>query len=826
MRKRVAHEKAVPLQRKINHNNTQTAKRNFRMKIFQLTTWGKTTGMIGLMLGMALAQPAVAQPKLNQNNIDEVISAMTLEEKVDMLIGCGMAMGEEVKFPGTAGRTRDIPRLGITSAYLADGPHRLHMTKNRDWDSRTYITTEFPSETNVAALFDTDAAYQIGQAIGAEVRDFGLDVLLAPGVNLMRSSLCGRNNEYYSEDPVLAGKIAAGYINGIQSLGSGTCLKHFAINNQETNRNNNDSRLSQRAIRELYLKNFEIAVKESNPWSIMTSYNRSQGKYTCEDRDLTETILREEWGWNGLVMSDWNAGKDAVASIKAGNDMLQPGQPRQREAILNAAKSGELDMALIDLSVKRTLEFVLKCHTPNGYVYPNETDLKSHAQVVRKLGAESMVLLKNEGVLPLNSPLRIALYGCTSYDMVPAAMGFGGTNVGPYIVSMVEAARNADMAPDMTLAKTYKQHIADKNKENYPNGMPPFSITAPLRASELVPTAEMLAENVKNNDVAVITLGRTSGEGADRKREHFFLTQEEKDLFRVVAEAYHKVGKKVIAVLNVCGPIETTAIREHADAILCAFEPGQECGNSVMDVLTGKVNPSGRLPMTWQVAFGDAPADQNFPADYVFDMSAFAKAYSGGSAKDAAERAQREAEPVLVKDVDYTEYQEGIYIGYRYFDTFQKEVAYPFGFGLSYTTFDYEILSSSIDGDKCQMEVKVTNTGNVAGREVVQAYVKAPKGKLDKPSKELKAFGKTRELKPGESQTLILSWNTMDMASFDEKASAWQLDKGVYEFLAAASSADVKCSAAHKVAKARTQKVHNAMAPQAKVPVHPWVAKK
>ncbi len=769
-----------------------------------------------------------AQPQLNANNIDEVIKAMTLEEKVDMLIGCGMAMGEEVKFPGTAGRTRDIPRLGITSAYLADGPHRLHMTKTRDWDSKTYITTEFPSETNVAALFDTEAAYQVGVAIGAEVRDFGLDVLLAPGVNLMRSALCGRNNEYYSEDPVLAGKTAAGFINGIQSQGSGTCLKHFAINNQETNRNNNDSRLSQRAIRELYLKNFEIAVKESNPWSIMTSYNRSQGKYTCEDRDLTETILREEWGWNGLVMSDWNAGKDAVASIKAGNDMLQPGQPRQREAILNAAKDGSLDMALIDLSVKRTLEFVLKCHTPNGYVYPNETDLKGHAALVRQIGAESIVLLKNaDNTLPINTAAHrgldakrpIALYGCTSYDMVPAAMGFGGTNVGPYIVSMVEAVRNAGMKADMSLAKTYKQHIAAKNKENYPNGMPPFSITAPLRAGEWVPSAEVLAENVDNNDMAIITIGRTSGEGADRKREHFFLTDAEKDLFKVVAEAYHKAGKRVIAVLNVCGPIETAPIAEYADAIVCAFEPGQECGNSVMDVLTGKVNPSGRLPMTWQVAYGDAPADLNFPADYVFDMSMFARAYN----KDEAEKAQIEKAPELVRNVDYTEYQEGIYIGYRYFDTFKKAVSYPFGFGLSYTTFGYEIVASSIDGDVCQMEVKVTNTGNTAGREVVQAYVKAPKGSLDKPAKELKAFAKTKNLQPGESQTLTLKWNTMDMASFNEKASAWQLDKGNYEFMAAASSADVKCSAIQKVAKARTEKVHNAMAPQQKIAVHPLV---
>ena len=300
---------------------------------------------------LALAATTLtAQPKLNSSNVEQVIAAMTTEEKIDLLIGCGMAMGEEVKFPGTAGRTRDIPRLGIQSAYLADGPHRLHMTRTREWDSKTYITTEIPSETNVAASFDQDAAYQLGKVIGEEVRDFGLDVLLAPGVNLMRSALCGRNNEYYSEDPVLAGKIAAGFIRGIQSKGSGTCLKHFAINNQETNRNNNDSRLSQRALRELYLKNFEIAVKESNPWSIMTSYNRAQGLYTCENVELTETILRDEWGWDGLVMSDWNAGKDAVASIKAGNDMLQPGQPRQREALLKAGSSRPCEVSVMFFS--------------------------------------------------------------------------------------------------------------------------------------------------------------------------------------------------------------------------------------------------------------------------------------------------------------------------------------------------------------------------------------------------------------------------------------------------------------------------------------------
>lgn len=253
--------------------------------------------------------PATGSPVLRADNIDEVVSALTLEEKVHLVIGCGMSMGSDSKFPGTAGRTYDIPRLGIPSAFLADGPHRLAMASKREFDSRTYHATEFPSSTTVAATFDPDAAYHVGRALGTEVKDYGMDVLLAPGVNLMRNALCGRNHEYYAEDPVLVGKIAAAYINGIQSEGTGTCLKHFAVNNQETNRNNNDSRLTQRPLRELYLKCFEIAVKEAQPWSVMTAYNKVNGKYTCEDRELTEDILRDEWGFKGLVMSDWNAGK-------------------------------------------------------------------------------------------------------------------------------------------------------------------------------------------------------------------------------------------------------------------------------------------------------------------------------------------------------------------------------------------------------------------------------------------------------------------------------------------------------------------------------------
>lgn len=344
--------------------------------------------------------------RLRADNIDEVVSAMTFEEKVHLVIGCGMSMGSDTKFPGTAGRTYDIPRLGIPSAYLADGPHRLAMAAKREFDSRTYHATEFPSSTTVAATFNPDAAHKVGRTLGTEVKDYGLDVLLAPGVNLMRNVLCGRNHEYYSEDPVLTGKMAAAYINGIQSRGTGTCLKHFAVNNQETNRNNNDSRLTQRPLRELYLKCFEIAVKESQPWSVMTAYNKVNGKYTCEDRELTEDILRDEWGFKGLVMSDWNAGKDAVTSIVAGNDMLQPGQDRQYKAILKAVESGTLDLALLDRSVKRVLEFVVKSHTFAGYEYPNKTDLEAHAQVDREIGAEGIVLLDNKQALPMAAGIK------------------------------------------------------------------------------------------------------------------------------------------------------------------------------------------------------------------------------------------------------------------------------------------------------------------------------------------------------------------------------------------------------------------------------------
>lgn len=744
--------------------------------------------------------------RLRADNIDEVVSAMTLEEKVHLVIGCGMSMGSDTKFPGTAGRTYDIPRLGIPSAYLADGPHRLAMAAKREFDSRTYHATEFPSSTTVAATFNPDAAHKVGRTLGTEVKDYGLDVLLAPGVNLMRNVLCGRNHEYYSEDPVLTGKMAAAYINGIQSRGTGTCLKHFAVNNQETNRNNNDSRLTQRPLRELYLKCFEIAVKESQPWSVMTAYNKVNGKYTCEDRELTEDILRDEWGFKGLVMSDWNAGKDAVTSIVAGNDMLQPGQDRQYKAILKAVESGTLDLALLDRSVKRVLEFVVKSHTFAGYEYPNKTDLEAHAQVDREIGAEGIVLLDNKQALPMAAGIKkVALYGTTSYDMVPAGMGFGSTGIGYYTVSMVEGLRNAGYIVDKELLNRYKKHMADEQKRLFPHGKPPFAFTPLPRAEEFLPTAEELAAQVKANDIAVLTLGRVSGEGCDRRVEDFLLKENELALIKQVSAAYHAAGKKLVVVLNICSPVETASWKGLADAVVCAFQPGQEVGNCITDILTGEVNPSGKLPMTFAVKYGDAPS--------------FAMGTGMNFKSNKKEEKPKEPE----KNVDFTNYEEGIYVGYRYFDTFGKEVSYPFGHGLSYTAFEYAVESAKMDADRCELKMNVKNIGKVAGREAVQLYVKAPNGGLDKPAKELKAFGKTALLQPGESQTLILTWNVMDMASFNEKNSSWELAKGEYQWMVAASSADVRCTAVQRVTKARKQKVHDAMRAQVPVAVHPMV---
>ena len=641
------------------------------------------------------------------------------------------------------------------------------------------------------------------------MREFGLDWILSPAMNLIRNPLCGRNHEYYSEDPYLSGTIAAGYVNGVQSEGTAASPKHFVANNQETNRNNNISQVSQRALREIYLKAFEIMVKESDPWTIMTSYNKLNGPYAVQNRELLTTIVRDEWGWKGMYVSDWNAGDDAVAAMLAGNDMLQPGQPKQYDAILEAAKNGKLPMAVLDANVKRILQYVVKTHNFKGYKYNNAPNLKAHAKTVREVGADGIVLLKNSGILPLTGK-RVALFGCTSYDWISGGSGFGGTSVGHYTVSLVEGMRSAGYEVYKPLLKAYTQHLAAEEKRLFPNGRPPFSLLPPARADEKQFTAEEMAAAVDSTDVAIISLGRKSGEAADRNAEDFYLKEGEKALIKAVSEAYHAKGKQVVVLLDICSPIDVASWQDQIDALVCTWQGGQESGFSVADVLSGQVNPSGKLPMTFQINYGDAYADKNFPAHV--DDKTLGAMFMWGYNKD---QAPKERQPQ--KDIDFTNYEEDIYVGYRYFDSFEKPVAYPFGFGLSYTTFDYDNMSVTEEYGIFTIKVDVKNTGDRAGRNVVELFVAAPNSKkLNKPVKELRNYTKTKLLQPGETETVTMQVKTSDLASFDEKASAWKTDAGRYAFLICSSVTTVEAKASAQV-NAWYQKVHNVMKPNVKL---------
>ncbi len=774
-----------------------------------------------ILLAIIALLPLVASAQqLRADNIDEVVNAMTLEEKCHLVLGCGMHFNDDAKFPGTAGSTFSIARLGIPETYCADSQQGLRMDSKRAWDHNDYFPTDFVASMTLASTWDREAAYKVGKGIGNEVKEFGLDWILSPSMNLIRNPLCGRNHEYYSEDPYLSGTIAAGYVCGVQSEGTAACPKHFIANNQETNRNNNISQMSQRALREIYLKAFEIMVKESNPWTIMTSYNKLNGPYAVQNYDLLTTIVRDEWGWKGMYVSDWNAGDDAVAAMKAGNDMLQPGQDKQYQAILAAAKSGELPMEILDANVKRILEYVVKTHNFKGYKAGNNPNLKVHAQVVREVGADGIVLLKNETSanpsiggekpLPLGKNVkRVALFGCTSYDWISGGSGFGGTSVGHYTVSLVEGLRTAGYEVYKPLIGTYTKHIADEEKRLFPEGRPKFSLQPPARADEKQFTADELNNIIAGSDVAIISLGRKSGEAADRSEADFYLKEGEKELIKTVSETYHAKGKKVVVLLDICSPIDVASWQNQIDAVVCTWQGGQESGFSVADVLCGKVNPSGKLPMTFQINYGDAYADKNFPAN-VDDKTLGAMFMWGRNKDDNKKRAPQ-------ANIDFTNYEEDIYVGYRYFDSFDKPVAYPFGFGLSYTTFAYENLTCSIDGDIVTVTVDVKNTGSRAGRNVVELFVAAPNSKkLNKPEKELRNYAKTKLLKPGQAETVTMTVKTEDLASFNEKASAWKTDAGVYTFMICSSANNVEAQATVKV-KAWSQKVHNVMKPNVKL---------
>ena len=746
----------------------------------------KKISILAMSAAAVLSCAPKGDPQLGKDSLDKVVAAMTLEEKAHLVIGTGMAgssgeapvVGETRNLvPGAAGTTYPIPRLGIPAIVLADGPAGLRINPLREGDANTYYCTHFPIGTLLASTWNTELVEQVGQAIGNEVLEYGTDVLLAPALNIHRNPLCGRNFEYYSEDPVVSGKTAAAYVRGVQSNGVGTSIKHYALNNQETNRMKNDVRVSPRAVREIYLKGFEIAVKESQPWTVMSSYNFVNGVYTSESKDLQTTMLRDEWGFKGMVMTDWFGGADAAAQMWAGNDMLQPGRPGQFEDIVEGVRSGRLSEADLDRNVRRVLELIVKSPRFKGYEFSNKPDLKAHAAVTRQSAVEGMVLLENNGVLPLASEIsRVALFGTTSYDFIAGGTGSGNVNRA-YTVSLLEGLRNAGYAIDAELENTYTKYIKEETERLNPKSDDPMAMFMPkIRAGEFVPSARLLDKMVRANDVAIITLGRNSGEFFDRKVADFTLTEQESGMIEAVCAAFHKADKKVVVILNVGGVIETASWKNLPDAVLLAWQAGQEGGNSVADVLKGVANPSGKLTMTFPVRYEDHASSRNFPIDMAFGM--FGK--------------DKDAEPQ--RNVDYTEYEEGIYVGYRWFDKQGLEVSYPFGYGLSYTRFEWSEASVKSSRGETAVSVKVTNTGKIPGKDVVELYVAAPQGELDKPVKELKAYAKTRELQPGESQLVTLKVKNSELASYDESASAWVTDAGHYDFMLGSSSRDIRAT--------------------------------
>lgn len=744
----------------------------------------------------ALSASADVPPQLREDNIPEVVAAMTPEEKCTLIIGGRAASFNGIGFtntgvPGAAGVINGIPRLGIPTVVLADGPAGLRIAPKRKGDTRTFYCTGYPIATMLSSTWNPELVEEAGRNMGNEVLEYGVDILLAPGANIHRNPLCGRNFEYYSEDPLLSGKMAAAMINGIESNGVGTSLKHFAVNNQELNRLANNAIVSERALREIYLKNFEIAVRESQPWTIMTSYNFINGEHAAESKRLLTDILRDEWGFEGAVMTDWNGGYDDAAIVRAGNEMIQPGRDSRYINLLNAIKDGSLSMEDVDRTVTRILKLVIKTPKFKGYEPSEAPDLKAHAKVCKKVADEGVVLLKNNSAaLPMSKGNEIALFGITSYDFIAGGTGSGDVNR-PYVVDLMNGLSNAGFRLEPELDAFYKDYMkAEALRCKTMNEGKKWFVDRE-RAIEVVPE-DLIVKSAANADDAVITIGRVFGEGKDRDYYHsYLLSDREKELISKVSEAFHAEGKKVTVILNVGGLVEMTSWQDNVDAVVLCWQPGQEGGNTVASVLSGEVNPSGHLPATISTEYALEPTAKNFPqvfADKPFNYSYY------------RQLTDRELPLHTVKNIDYTEYEEGIYVGYRYFNTFApKAVAYPFGFGLSYTTFDFKDMKVESAGDGWDVQVTVTNTGKVNGKDVVQLYVKAPKGELDKPEKELKGFAKTKELASGESCTVKIHIAESSLASYNEKTSSWETDPGKYVFMASKDASDCQLKKAVKV---------------------------
>lgn len=705
-----------------------------------------------------------------EEDIEKIIENMTTEEKILLVVGVGVLGYKDNpkgRVKGAAGETRAIERLNIPSMVLADGPAGLRIDPERENDEQRYYATAFPVETMLASTWNREILRKVGEAMGQEVREYGVDILLAPAINIHRNPLCGRNFEYYSEDPFLTGEMASSFVEGVQSEGVGACVKHFIVNEQETNRMSVDTLVSEQALREIYLKPFEIVIEKSNPWAVMSSYNKLKGLYTSQNSWLLTKVLRDEWKFEGFVMTDWFAGDNAIEQILAGNDLLMPGKTYQffnyrkdeTEEIKQGLEEGKLSEEVLDERVRHILKVLLKTPSFKKYKFSNRPNLEEHAKVSYEAGCEGVVLLKNQGTLPISQEMQLAIFGTGQIETIRGGTGSGETHP-PYTINFIDGLIQSHITVDKQLAEFYKKKIEEFRSDKYKITIGKWNEEIKPKLPENLFTLEELEEYARKNDVAIVIITRISGEGIDRKvvKGDYYLTDDEFELIKNTSQAFRKHGKKICVVLNIGGPIEVESWREYADSILLIWQPGQEAGRILADILTGKVNPSGKLPTTFPKDYKDVPS-RSFPGEPVDNPSTVS-------------------------------YDEGIYVGYRYYDTFRIEPSFEFGFGLSYTTFEYFNLKVYRDGGNIVVTFIVKNTGEVPGKEIAQLYVRAPKVKIDKPFQELKGFEKTRILLPGESQNLKLKVPVKSLASFD--GEKWVVEPGSYEFRVGASSRDIR----------------------------------
>uniref|UniRef100_A0A7C4RY17 Beta-glucosidase n=1 Tax=Fervidobacterium pennivorans TaxID=93466 RepID=A0A7C4RY17_FERPE len=703
-------------------------------------------------------------------DIEKIISQMTLEEKIHFVVGVGVLGIEDnpkARVSGAAGETFEIPRLGIPRTVYADGPAGLRIDPERENDEKKYHATAFPVETMLASTWNKDILKKVGEAMGEEVREYGVDVLLAPAINIHRNPLCGRNFEYYSEDPLLTGELAASFVEGVQSQGVGACLKHFVVNEQETNRMSVDTIVSERALREIYLKPFEIAIKKAKPWTVMSSYNKLNGYYTSQNSWLLTKVLRYEWQFDGFVMTDWFAGDDGAKQMAAGNDLIMPGKSHQVlkhrrneiDDITKALENGELTEEVLNERIRNILRVLVKMPSFKRYKYSNNPDLEKHAKISYEAGCEGVVLLKNNDVLPISKDTPIALFGTGQIETIRGGTGSGETHP-MYTINFLDGVVERGLNFDKELAQFYRAKIEELRNGEYRITRGQWNEEIKPKLPENLFIVSQLEDIAKRNDVAIIFITRISGEGYDRRAEKgdYYLTDDEYELIKNVSETFHKYGKKSLVVLNIGSPIEVESWKELTDGILLVWQPGQEAGRIFADVISGKVNPSGKLATTFPKDYKDVPS-RSFP----------------GEPKE---------NPTSVT------YDEGIYVGYRYYDTFRVEPSFEFGFGLSYTKFEYSNLNLYKDGSSVVVCFDVKNVGNVPGKEITQLYVRAPRVKIDKPYQELKGFFKTDMLAPGEVQKVKITVPISDLASFD--GEKWVIEEGSYEFRVGASSRDIR----------------------------------